>query len=156
MLIDILSDLNIKYDLVNHKEIYTIEDANNLNINIDGIGTKNLFIKDDKNYYICIINDSKKLNFKLLKKIFNKKITFGTSEELYNLTKLKPGYVSLFGIINDVDNKITILIDKELVNKKMLQPFNSNTKTINIDYINCINFIKYCKHDYVIIDMEEV
>ena len=59
MLFETLDKLNIKYEYVTHKEVHTIAEADSLELNIDGVGTKSLFLKDNKdNYYLLIQNYS--------------------------------------------------------------------------------------------------
>lgn len=44
-LYEILNALNIKYKEVKHEAAYTVSDMDKININLDGIGCKNLFLK---------------------------------------------------------------------------------------------------------------
>ena len=52
------------------------------------------------------------------------------------------------GIINDDLNKVTLLIDKDLMNNKLLFHPNVNTKTMSITYDDLIKFIEYENHKY--------
>ena len=56
-LYEILNKLEITYDEIEHEAVYTIEEAQKLEEQIDGIGSKNLFLKDkNSNYYIYVLN----------------------------------------------------------------------------------------------------
>ena len=67
-----------------------------------------------------------------------------------NLTK---GSVTPLGIINDKNNLITIIIDEELTNKKLLIHPLINTYTISIKYEDLIKFIEHEKHKYIKINL---
>ena len=68
-----------------------------------------------------------------------------------DILKLKIGSVSPFGIVNDSENKVTLLIDSDLKNKKLLFHPNINTKTISIEFDDLIKFIEYEKNKYILI-----
>ena len=67
------------------------------------------------------------------------------------ILKLEKGSVTPFGILNDTDNKVLLVIDKELKDKRLLFHPNINTKTISVTYDNLIKFIKYEGHNYVLL-----
>ena len=69
--------------------------------------------------------------------------------EVLRLTK---GSVTPLGIINDKDNLVTILLDKDLINKRILALPFANTKTISLEYKDLIKIIEYTNHNYIIIE----
>lgn len=154
-LYNLLEELNIKYDEITHNPIYTIDDAIREDIpsKIDGEECKNLFLKDrDKNYYLVLLTCDKKANLKELAEYLNtSKLSFAESEELYDILKLEKGNVTPLGIINDINNKVLILIDEYFINKKILVHPNVNTKTLAIEYADLIKIIEYLQHNYKII-----
>lgn len=153
MLYEILKELNIEYEEVSHEKVMTVEEAMNLENMIDGIGSKNLFLTDKKNYYLVILEENKRANIKELVNILEcKKLSFASSERLKEVLDLEEGSVTPFGIINDKDNKVVLVIDKDLIGKKLLFHPNTNTKTMSINYDDLIKFIEYEKHKYVLED----
>lgn len=153
-ILKLLNNLNIKYELVNHKKVYTVEEAEFVKNLIEGTGTKNLFLKDNKkNYYLYVLEETKKADLKKLKEILNvKNLSFANEEELYNILSLEKGSVTPLGIINDNNNLVTILLDKSLTNKKLLAHPNINSATISLEYNDLIKFITHLNHKYLIID----
>ncbi len=149
---DVLNELNINYEEVEHKQVFSAEESQHIKNLIKGIGCKNLFLKDKENkYYLCLISDEKKANLKELAKLVDKKhFTFATEVELKNILNLSIGSVTPLGIINDKENKVKLLIDKDLENNKILMHSNVNTKTLSMEYKDLIKFIDYFKHKYVI------
>ena len=142
MLYEILKELNIEYEEVSHEKVMTVEEAMNLENMIDGIGSKNLFLTDKKNYYLVILEENKRANIKELVNILEcKKLSFASSERLKEVLDLEEGSVTPFGIINDKDNKVVLVIDKDLIGKKLLFHPNTNTKTMSVTYDDLIKFI---------------
>lgn len=141
----ILDDLDIKYEVYEHEAIYTIEEAKNLDIKIPGQKVKNLFLKNRKGdkHYLMILDEEKIVNLKLLsKEIESTALSFASEERLEKYLKLKPGSVSPFGIINDEDKDVIILIDSDLKRDEKLgfHP-NLNTSTLVLDYLDFEKFL---------------
>lgn len=128
-----LNKMNISFTVINHEPVYTVSEAQILKGKIAGIGVKNLFLTDKKcNYYIYMIKENKKADFKYLKQIIGENLKFASEAELYSKTKLTPGSVTPFGILND-NGSIKILFDEELIGNNILVHPNVNTKTLSIN-----------------------
>lgn len=151
---DVLALLNIKYEEAFHEKVYTIEEANRINISIAGAECKNLFLKSKNKYYLLILKDTKRADLKIVKEFINSSnLSFARENELNDIMGLEKGSVTPFGLINDKENLVTVLIDSCLVNNKLFFHPNRNDRTINIDYSDLLRFIEYVKHDYYIIDI---
>lgn len=151
---EILDKLKISYEEISHKAVFTVEEANAIEEQINGVGCKNLFLTNKKGkYYIYVLEDSKQANLKELQIFLNeKRLSFGKEEELNEILKLTKGSVTPLGIINDKDNLVTILLDKDLIDKKILAHPNVNTKTMSLEYKDLIKIIEYTNHNYIIIE----
>ena len=150
-LYEILDKLNIKYDELVQEAVYTIEEANKIESMIEGIGCKNLFLTDKNKYFLYVLKDDKRADLKELAKYLNVlRLSFGNEDKLMELLGLTKGSVTPLGIINDKDNKVTVILDKDLVNCKLLCHPNTNTKTMNIEYEDLIKLIEYTNHKYII------
>lgn len=151
-ILNILNDLNIKYELLSHQAVYTVEEAKQIENMIEGIGCKNLFLKDKhKNYYIFVLEENKRANLKELANYLKlSKLSFATSEELKVILNLEPGSVTPLSIINDKENLVTLILDQELNNNKILVHPNTNTKTVSLLFEGLIKFIEYTNHKYII------
>lgn len=150
---NILDELNIKYEQIEHKPVFTIEEALEENIpdKINGVECKNLFVKNKDNYYLIFMEASKRANLKELAKLLNKsKLSFSNEKELKEILNLNIGSVTPIGIINDKNNLVVLLIDRDLKGKKVLVHPNTNTKTMSIEYEDLIRFIEYTNHKYII------
>lgn len=147
---DILEKLDIKYDEIVHKSVYTIKEVDDLKERIDGVGVKNIFLTNKRGgYFLVLIKDNKRLDIKMLESIFNTgHLSFCSNIELKDILGVESGSVSVFNIINDKLNKVFIFIDKELVGKRVLFHPNINTRTISINYNDVIRVIDYLNHNY--------
>ncbi len=151
-LYEILDKLNIKYEEVEHEAVFTAEQAQFIKVEIEGIGCKNLFLTDKKGkYFLVLMEDNKKANIKEIAKITGAShLSFASKDELEKILLLKQGSVTPLGIINDIENKVILVIEKELKDKKILVHPNTNTKTIAINYNDLIKFIEFGKHKYIL------
>ena len=149
----ILNNLNIKYKEIEHEPVYTIEQAKNIKGKIKGNGCKNLFLTNKKEkYFLLILDENKRANIKELAKTLKvNKLSFASTEDLKNILNLEQGSVSPLGIIYDNKNIVTLIIDKDLKDKKILIHPNTNTKTLSMDYNDLIKFIENENHSYFII-----
>lgn len=151
-LYEVLKSLNISYDEIEHEAVFTVNEANSLKEKIEGIGCKNLFLTDKKgNYFLYLLIGEKRANLKdLAIKLNVLKLTFANDEELKSLLGLTKGGVTPLGIINDKENKVVLVVDKDLVDKKILVHPNVNTKTMSISYEDLIRFIEFNKNKYIL------
>ena len=155
MIYDVLRDLNIKYEEEYHIPVYTVDEANKLSIKIDGVGCKNLFLKDDKSdYYLVFMLDSKRADLKKIAEYIGvKKLRFADEESLKNILNLEKGSVTPLGIINDTDCLVKLIIDKELVGCKCLMHPNRNDRTVSIGFADFMRFIEFTNHTYSLMEM---
>lgn len=154
---DILNLLNIKYIRYEHKPVYTVEEANELDILISGQHCKNLFLRNRKGdvHYLVIIDDTKKVDLKSLsKQIGSSSLSFASEERLTKYLGLKPGAVTPFGIINDIERIVAVLIDKDLVKADIVNFHpNVNTATIGVSFKDLEKFIKWHENEIEYVDI---
>lgn len=151
---EVLNNLNIKYVEVEHKLVMTSKEAEFIKTLIDGIGVKNLFLKDKDNYFLVMLLDSKQADLKKLAQDINsKRLHMASAEDLQCILNLKPGSVTPLGIMNDSENKVKVIIDKDLKNQLLLLHPLTNTKTISISYDDLIKFIEHFKHSYQLVNL---
>ena len=150
---DLLKELNISYEEVTHKAIFTVAEGKEIDRGLDGISCKNLFLKTHKDeFFLVVLEKDREIKLNDLRKSLKvSNLHFAEEEYLNNLLGVSKGSVTPLGIINDHDNKITIVIDNGLINHKLLFHPLVNTKTINIEYSDLIKIIEYLNHQYLIL-----
>ena len=149
-------ELNIKYLKIDHIPIYTIDEANGLDIENKEYIAKNLFLRDDKkrNYYLLVVKSSKKIDLNDLKnKINSRRLSFASEIDLEKYLKLKKGSVTPLGVLNDVERKVKIIIDEDILKEEIVGVHpNDNDATVFMktkDLIRLIelngNLVEYAK-----------
>ncbi len=136
--LETLDRLGVKYEVTDHDPVYTIEDMDNLQITALGDVCKNLFLRDDKGkrHFLVVLDKGKSVDIKSIQQQLEcTRLSFGSDERLGKCMQLKKGEVSPLGIINDNENKVEVVLDKDLVGKDRLgfHP-NVNTSTVWISF----------------------
>lgn len=144
--LELLNNKNIKYNLIEHEEVHTIEDMNKLGLLDKGYVCKNLFLRNanGKIHYLVSCSHEKNIDLKdLATKIGSTRLSFGSDERLSKYLGLKQGYVSPFGVINNSDQSVIFVFDKDLKNMKNVgfHP-NTNKATVFLDFNDVVKIIE--------------
>ena len=141
----ILKELNIEFIRYEHKAVYTVEEAQAIDLVIPGKHCKNLFLRNRKGnkYYLVITLEDKEINLKdLSKNIGSTNLSFASKERLYNNLKLTPGSVTPFGLINNKDRNTTVILDNNLKGEEKINFHpNINTATISVSFHDLLKFL---------------
>ena len=144
-LIKLLDTNNFKYKLYTHAPLVTVEDSKKMRGKIKGGHTKNLFLKNKKNnFYLITCLENSLVDLKLLRKNLNLgNISFAGEKYLSELLNVKPGAVTPFGLLNDINHRVKFFFDIQLND---FDSFNFhpliNTATVNIKKEVFYNFFK--------------
>jgi Ala-tRNA(Pro) deacylase len=147
---DTLNSLGISYVRYEHEPVFTMEDLEKVGIK-DAMHCKNLFTRNRKGdeHYLIIVGSSKRVDLKTLsQQIGCTPLSFASEERLWQHIGLKTGAVSLFGLLNDPDKSVKVLIDQDLVgmDKLCMHP-NVNTATIEISYHGLERFLDWSQNE---------
>lgn len=115
---DVLESMSILYDVIEHPAVYTMEEMDKLNIDNKNEVVKNLFVRDDKKkrYFLIVLQKNKRVDLKEIKKELNSRpLSFASEEDLSKYMKLSKGSVTPFGILNDVESKVEVVFDKDIL-----------------------------------------
>lgn len=153
--LDLLNARNIKYELVEHEEVHTIEDMENLGLLDKGYVCKNLFLRNanGKMHFVLSCHHSKEVHVQeIAKKIGSTRLSFGSAERLEKYLKLENGYVSPFGVLNDESKSVIFVFDKEIQEEKKVgfHP-NTNKATIYLDFKDVKKIIEDHGNDVVFV-----
>ena len=154
---EFLNNKTIKYEVDEHIAVYNMEDLERVNLKYPKCHAKNLFVRDDKrqSYYLICVKGDKRVNLKEFRKKNNTRpLTFCSSEELSGLLSLIPGAVTPLGLLNDSECKVSLFLDKELLENDVIgiHP-NDNTATLWIKADDLINIIKEHGNSVYIIEI---
>ena len=147
-MIERLKALGIQYELDEHEAVFTIEAIISLSLNKKGMMPVNLFLRDykGKRHFLVIHDGAKHTDLTTLRnQIGCTRLSFGSEERLMKHLGLTPGSVSPFGLINNVNHDVEIVIDESIRGREKLgfHP-NINTATVWISYDDLMKFVKDC------------
>jgi len=153
--LNLLDSKNIKYELVEHEEVHTIEDMQKLGLLDKGYVCKNLFLRNanGKMHFVLSCHHSKDVQVQeVAKKIGSTRLSFGSAERLDKYLKLENGYVSPFGVINDESKSVIFVFDREVENQQKVgfHP-NTNKATVYLAFKDVKKIIEDHGNDVVFI-----
>lgn len=155
--LDLLESKNIKYDIIEHEEVHTIEDMEALGLLDKGYVCKNLFLRNanGKMHFVLSCHHDKEVKLdEVARKIGSTRLSFGSPERLEKYLKLENGYVSPFGVINDESESVIFIFDKELQNKDNVgfHP-NTNKATVYLAFKDVKKIIEDHGNDVIFINL---
>lgn len=149
---DALNQLGIPFTRYEHIPVYTIPEIDNLNMEMEGLHCKNLFVRNHNGniHYLIIVSQEKKADLKeLAKQIGSSRLSFASEERLMKHLGLTTGSVTPFGLLNDEEKKVIVLVDEDLRNSRHIcfHP-NVNTASVSILYDDFVKFLKWRGNEY--------
>jgi len=143
-----LAELGIDYTRHEHPPVATVEEAEEHWAGIDATHCKNLFLRNQKGnrHYLVIVVHSRKADLRAIAdQIGDGKLSFASAERLMKHLGLTPGSVSPFGLINDRDRAVRVVLDRDLKSATRLSFHpNINTVTLTIATADFVRFLESC------------
>lgn len=115
---DLLDSLQINYQRVDHGPVMTIAACEEVDQTLGLPVCKNLFLcnRQKNSFYLLLLPGDKKFNAKALTGQQGlPKLSFANESYLAEFLDITPGSVSVMGLMNDHDGRVTLLIDKSLL-----------------------------------------
>ena len=143
-----LSELAIPFTRHEHPPVATVEEASAHWAGIEATHCKNLFLRNQKGtrHYLVVLTASKKADLKAVAdQIGDGKLSFASPERLMTHLGLTPGSVSPFGLINDREHAVRVVLDRDFRTAERLafHP-NINTRTFTIAAADFKTFLDAC------------
>lgn len=155
---DLLDRLGIEYERTDHEEANTMEACNEIDKVLDVIICKNLFLcnRQETQFYLLMMPGDKPFKTKdLSKQIGSARLSFGKAEYMEKYLDIKPGAVSIMGLMNDTEHHIQLLMDKPVAESEYLgcHPCvsTSSLKMKTKDILD--KFLPAVGHEPVIVDL---
>lgn len=115
---DFLDSLGIEYFRTDHEEANTMEVCNEIDKVLGTLICKNLFLcnRQKTDFYLLMMPGDKPFKTKdITKQLDCSRLSFADSEAMLEYLDIKPGAVSIMGLMNDKDNKVRLVMDKAVV-----------------------------------------
>lgn len=143
-----LDDLGIAYTRHEHPPVYTVEEAREHCSYLEGGHCKNLLLRNrpGERHYLVVTEESKKTNLKsLARELGETKLSLASPRRLQKYLDLEPGAVSPFGLINDHNREVEVLLDQDLLKETYINFHpNVNTATVTLTVDDFWRFLKEC------------
>lgn len=155
-----LMDKELGFCAYHHEETPTAEDVAHLEESIRGRHCKNLLLINSKGdqLYMLIAPHDLQVNLRsVARQINSTRLSFADSELMQALLKLEPGSVSPFGLMNDQEHRIKLLLDERLLSYDFINFHpNVNTATLSLSFSDFQAFIGSLSRSLATVDSARV
>ena len=156
----LLDELGIEYYRTDHEEANTMEKCLEIDKILDVVICKNLFLcnRQKTDFYLLMMPGDKVFKTKdLSKQLGCSRLSFADAEAMEKYLDIKPGAVSVMGLMNDNENRIKLIIDKPVIEDEMIgcHPCvcTSSLKMRTEDVLE--KFLPAVHHEPIIVDLPE-
>ena len=139
-----LDALGVKHHTLQHEPLFRVGEGLEIKRALPGGHTKNLFLKDSKGrlWLLTALGETQVDLKGLPKRLGSGRLSFAAEERLWNSLGVRPGSVSPFALINDIDHEVTLVLDRALTDHEILNfhPLE-NTATTAISRVDFLSFL---------------
>ncbi|KAL3873248.1 hypothetical protein ACJMK2_036388 [Sinanodonta woodiana] len=152
-------ELGITVKTTEHPEVYTVEQALPHISHLEGVFAKNLFLKDKKKklYLFCAPHN---VDIKLsdLAKLVGATggLRFADENILQEKLGIKQGSVTVFGLINDTNHDVKLIMDRRLTDDTYSELYFHpmvNSASCGITPTDLIKFVEHTGHEPLLVDI---
>ena len=155
---DFLDRLGIEYQRVDHDAADTMEICEEIDKTLGAVICKNLFLcnRQQTAFYLLMIPADKVFKTKdISAQIGSSRLSFATAEHMEKYLDITPGSVSILGLMNDADNTVTLLIDKDVLKDEYFGCHPCiNTSSLKIKTSDLIQkIVPALKHEHILVEL---
>jgi len=141
-----LAELAIAFERHEHPPVATVGEAEQYWTGIEATPCKNLFLRNQKGnrHYLVVLVHAKRADLRAVAdQVGDGKLSFASPDRLMTHLGLTPGSVSPFGLINDTDRSVRVVLDRDLksTTRVSFHP-NINTRTYVIATGDFMRFLE--------------
>ena len=156
---DLLDSLGIEYERVDHEPAMTIEACAAVDEVLgDATICKNLFLcnRQKTHFYLLAMSGEKQFVTKdISKQIGSPRLSFADEAHMEEFLDITPGSVSVLGLMNDHENHVQLLVDKEVAGSEYVGCHPCvNTSSLKIKTKDLMaKFLPYTKHECMVVEL---
>jgi len=152
-----LDGLGIAHDTTEHAPTFSVAESAPIKAAIPGAHSKNLFVKDKKGkIFLITAKDETQIDLKRTHEAIGAsgRLSFCTAEQLWLYLGVEPGSVTPFGVVNDRDCKVRVVLDAVLMSFERVN-FHPlvNSMTTGLSRADLLRFLIATGHEPVILDL---
>ena len=140
-----------------HPAVFRVEEGLELKAALPGAHTKNLFLKDKKGrLWLISARQDTVIDLKRADKwIGSARLSFGNETLLWETLGVRPGSVTALGLINDLDRRVTFVLDRRLWDADIVNfhPL-TNTATTALDQAAFRRVLELLGREPLVVDFE--
>lgn len=155
---DFLDKLNIEYERTDHGHADTMEACFEIDKVLNTIICKNLFLcnRQKTKFYLLMMPGDKPFKTKILSQALGiSRLSFADESFMEDFLDIKPGAVSIMGLMNDAENKVQLIIDKCVAENETLGCHPCvNTSSLKMKTKDVLEkFLPAVNHKPIIVDL---
>jgi Ala-tRNA(Pro) deacylase len=154
----LLDRLGIEHSTIQHPPIFTVEEGRPWHHKIPGLHCKNLFIKDRKGgLWLVVMPADKRADLARLEKaLAAPRFSFARPELLHEVLELTPGSVTPFGLINDRQRRVTVVLDQQMLDTEWVNvhPLH-NAASTTLRSADLLRFVRTLGYEPIIVRLPE-
>lgn len=157
---DLLDSLGIEYQRTDHGHADTMEACNEIDKVLGTIICKNLFLcnRQKTDFYLLMMPGDKPFKTKdITKQLGCARLSFASEEYMEEYLNIKPGAVSIMGLMNDTENHVQLLIDRQVIECDTMGCHPCvNTSSLKMKTKDVMeNFLPAVHHKAIIVDLPQ-
>ena len=155
---DFLDNLGIEYERIDHERADTMELCLEIDKALGAEICKNLFLcnRQKTDFYLLMMPGSKPFKTKdLSAQINSSRLSFADGDAMEKYLDITPGSLSVIGLINDTENQVKLLVDKELMTGEYIgcHP-NINTSSLKLKTTDIFEkIVPSTNHTYKVVEL---
>ena len=155
---DLLDKLGMEYYRTDHEPATTMEVCTDIDKILGALICKNLFLcnRQKTQFYLLMMPGDKTFKTKdLSRQINSARLSFADEEYMEKYLDITPGSVSIMGLMNDTDNNVQLLMDKEVLEDEVLGCHPCiNTSSLKLKTREVLDkFLPAVNHEAIIVEL---
>jgi Ala-tRNA(Pro) deacylase len=150
--------LAIEHSTTEHPPFCTVEEGRPWHDRIPGLHGKNLFIKDRKGgIWLVVMPADKRADLGWLEKALGApRFSFARPDVLQEVLALTPGSVTPFGLINDTQRRVTVILDEEILESEWVNfhPLH-NAASTTLRSADLLRFVRALGYEPIVVCLPE-
>lgn len=154
-----LDALGIAHRTYSHPPVFTVAEAAALRGSLPGGHCKSLFLKDKKGgFWLAVMLEERRIDLKkLAARLAAPRLSFGNPADLDRLLGVEPGSVTPFALVNDVEHRVTPVLDAGMLRH---DPLNyhplKNDRTTAVSPDDLLRLITASGHAPRIVELDDL
>lgn len=144
-----LDALAIPFEQHEHIAVFTVEESRQIDADIPGAHTKNLFLKDGGGaFWLVTVPAAARVDIKALPQAIGcKRVSFGKAEDMRRLLGIAPGSVTPLAMINAAQGSMVAVVDAQLADAPLVNvhPLR-NTATLGLAGADIVRLLHHWGH----------